>query len=427
MKPLPLLLGLGFSFLLGLSGSRVTAAEPPVGWIDPDTGHRVVRLSRRPGTASLYFHQYPYSADGRKLVVTTSNPPGIAAVDLASRELTQVVEGRVRVLMTGRKSGDIHYVRDGAVWASNLETSAARKVADLPDHLRRAGNIAVNADETLLVVVGVDPEGRTEPRTPPPGRSAGSLEANWAAGTPKAIHTIDLATGVVRRIHRENDWTNHLQCSPTDPSVILFCHEGPWHYVDRVWTIRADGAGLRLLHRRTMDMEIAGHEFFGADGRTVWYDLQTPKSGVFWLAGVDLETGERTWYSVRREDWSVHYNVSPDGALFAGDGGGPESVAARGPDGRRLDPPGNGPWISLFRPVKVVNPAAAFPEQRNLIRTGTLEAERLVNLAKHNYRLEPNVTFTPDGKWIVFRSNLHGEVHTYAVEVAKSAVAESGP
>jgi oligogalacturonide lyase len=43
-----------------------------------------------------------------------------------------------------------------------------------------------------------------------------------------------------------------------------------------------------------------------------------------------------------------------------------------------------------------------------------------VNLAKHNYLLEPNVSFTPDVKWIVFRSNLHGVVHTYAVEIAKS-------
>ena len=28
-------------------------AEPPVSWIDPDTGHRVVRLTREPDSASL--------------------------------------------------------------------------------------------------------------------------------------------------------------------------------------------------------------------------------------------------------------------------------------------------------------------------------------------------------------------------------------
>jgi len=48
-------------------------------------------------------------------------------------------------------------------------------------------------------------------------------------------------------------------------------------------------------------------------------------------------------------------------------------------------------------------------------------AERLVNMSKHDYRLEPNVTFSPDMKWVVFRSNMLGPVHVYAVEIAKSA------
>jgi oligogalacturonide lyase len=41
-------------------------------------------------------------------------------------------------------------------------------------------------------------------------------------------------------------------------------------------------------------------------------------------------------------------------------------------------------------------------------------------MSKHNYRLEPNVTITPDGKWVVFRSNMHGPTHVYAAEVAKA-------
>ncbi len=41
-------------------------------------------------------------------------------------------------------------------------------------------------------------------------------------------------------------------------------------------------------------------------------------------------------------------------------------------------------------------------------------------MKKHNYSLEPNVNFTPDGKWIVFRSNMFGPTHVFAVEVAKN-------
>ena len=68
----------------------------------------------------------------------------------------------------------------------------------------------------------------------------------------------------------------------------------------------------------------------------------------------------------------------------------------------------------------VRNPARVFPEQKDLIKIGYFKSERLVDLSKHNYRLEPNVAFTPDAKWIVFRSNMHGPTHVYAVEVEKA-------
>ena len=271
----------------------------------------------------------------------------------------------------------------------------------------------------MLVGIAADPDGKTVPRTPPRDGMGGRLEANWAAGTPKMLYTIDIKTGQFHKIHTENDWTNHLQMSPTDPNLIMFCHEGPWHYNDRVWTIRTDGTGLRLMHERTMNMEIAGHEFFSGDGKTVWYDLQTPRSTVFWLAGVNLATGHRTWYHLERNEWSVHYNVSKDGTLFAGDGGGPSSVAAHSPDGVTLDPPGNGQWIYLFRPVMVKG--SSFRDKKDLIDIGYFQSERLVNLAKHNYSLEPNVTFSPDMKWVVFRSNMLGPTHVFAVEIAKAA------
>ena len=54
------------------------------------------------------------------------------------------------------------------------------------------------------------------------------------------------------------------------------------------------------------------------------------------------------------------------------------------------------------------------------VKVGKLAAERLADLSKHDYRLEPNVTITPDNKWVVFRSNMHGPTHVYAVEVAKA-------
>jgi oligogalacturonide lyase len=32
-----------------------------------------------------------------------------------------------------------------------------------------------------------------------------------------------------------------------------------------------------------------------------------------------------------------------------------------------------------------------------------------VNISKHDYTLKPNAGFSPDGKWVIFRSNVASE------------------
>jgi oligogalacturonide lyase len=406
----------------------------PREWIDPDTGHRIVRLSGEPGTASLYFHQNAYSPDGRKLVVTT--PHGVSTITLADRKIEEVVAGRVAVIVVGRKSGDVYYSRmegtENWIEATNLDTKATRRIARLP----RGGVSSLNADETLLVgtFAGVDePHGprlredipaRTgaDASAPPTERHGATFAeakelslhdtlARIHAEPPRSLFTLNTETGEIKVILRQSEWINHVQFSPTDPGLIMFCHEGPWHEVDRLWTIRADGSGLARMHTRTMNMEIWGHEFFSHDGSRIWYDLQTPRGEVFWLAGVEPATGSRTWYALERNEWSVHYNVSPNGTMFAGDGGDNEMVA-HAPDGK---------WIYLFRPREIPDVAGIrAPSSATLIHPGRFVSERLVNMSRHQYHLEPNVTFSPDGKWVIFRSNMHGATQVYAVEIDRA-------
>jgi oligogalacturonide lyase len=371
---------------------RGSETEPPREWIEPATGHRIVRLSREAGTSSFYFHQNGFTAKGDKLVLSTRR--GLAVLDWKTRKIAPLVEGRAVGVVVGKKTRQVFYILDGAIRATHLDTGKTRVVAELSAEMRGGSGLAVNADETLLGGSYVE---RTALAARPrrPGRREGGLEARWAAHLPMRLYTVRIRDGAIKTFHPSEDWLNHVQFSPTDPALMMFCHEGPWHKVDRIWTIRTDGGGLRKIHSRAADadMEIAGHEFFSADGKIVWYDLQTPKGKEFWLAGHVLASDEEIKYRVTREHWSVHYNASPDGRHFAGDGGGSRSVAA----------PGNGQWIYLFTP-----------------RDGKLEVEKLVDLSRHDYQLEPNVFFTPDGQWIVFRSNMHGATHVYAVEVQKA-------
>ena len=268
----------------------------------------------------------------------------------------------------------------------------------------------MNDDETLLAG-SITHGGIPYDQRPTTQMSRGArIKQRFDEHLPMELMFVDIATGKTTNCNHCNDWLNHIQFSPTDPKLLMFCHEGPWEKVDRIWTIQTDGSDVKLIHQRTQTMEIAGHEFFGTDGKTIWYDLQTPRGEDFWLGAYEIATGLRTRYHLTRDQWSIHYNVSADGTLFAGDGGAPGGVA-HATDGK---------WIYLFRPRILKDNGPPEMDTGKLIRSGVFDAERLVNMSKHDYTLEPNVTFTPDMKWIVFRTNMFGPSCVLAVEIAKS-------
>lgn len=392
-------------------------------WIDRDTGHRVMRLSRLPGESeSLYFHQNAFTGAGDKMVFL-NNSNGLCVFNWTTRKGEPLVPGVARStnlshgIIVGKKSRQVYYVRRDAesnivAFATHLDTRATRQIGKIPG--RGGALLAVNADETLLG--GSFVERITGARTNVVFRNPGERKGVWMqrrldARLPMNLFTLDIKTGEVKTFNHSTDWLNHVQFSPTDPSLLMFCHEGPWHLVDRTWIIRTDGTGLKMIHPRTMEKEIEGHEFFGWDGTWLWYDLQTPRGEDFWLAGYEIATGARKWFHLQRDEWSVHFNVSPDGTLFAGDGGNEGQVARAK----------NGKWIYLFHPEEIhVNEGATPQRSPNLVHPMVFRSEKLVNMSNHDYDLEPNVNFTPDGKWIVFRGNFDGSSQVYAVEVAKA-------
>ena len=400
--------------------------QPPRDWIDRDTGHHAVRLTDDAGGSTLYFHDNAFSPDGDTLMVNTPN--GIAVIDVAKigtdGAKLQIVAPGARGGYFARRTREIYFDDaanaggrgGGTLKAVNIDT---RRIRGVPN-----ARGLVNADESLSVVKNAnaaDLDGKyARPPTRPvlpqlqrmfPGKTMEDL-------TPDQQYSVTKEDGLARRalnpglqsfvftnLKTGASWEtgfqygdlNHMQFNPVDSQLLLYCHEGTWHELDRTWTIRSDGSQMRLIHKRTMDMEINGHEWWSWDGKTVWFDLQTPRSQVFWIAGVKMETGQAVRYHIERDWWRVHFNSSRDDALFADDGGDPSQVAYST----------NGMWINLFR----VQP------------NGTVTREKLFNMSRHNYvtgrgGVEPNVHITPDKKWVVFTGQFApGQRHVYAVEI----------
>jgi oligogalacturonide lyase len=422
----------------------------PVSWVDKDTGHRVIRLTDEAGSSGFYFNVNPFTPDGKQMVYTA--PDGIHVLDLGTLKTRLVVANpprpadadtdpragfrfAVHTIVVGRKTNSVFFTKQdpetkqNTIYKADVYTGEVTRLVALPP---RASVATINADETLGV--GTYDENETPPdqeygrNRPAPAPTSGGkpapaqagnlvqpegkgemMERRLAARIPVVLYTIDLKTGTVTPLLHSTDWIGHMLFSPVDPTLLMYCHEGPWQKVDRIWMIHTDGTHNVLIHKRTMAMEIAGHEFWGLDGQTIWYDWQYPKGEDFFLAGYNLQTHKRVAYHMQRNEWSIHFNLTLGETLFTGDGGDPGQVA-KAPDGE---------WIELFHP-QMLNVMEGAINEPDFWQPGVFHSEHLVNMAHHNYRLEPNVHFSPDKKMVFFTSNMFGPSYVFGVEVAKA-------
>jgi oligogalacturonide lyase len=432
-----------------------SGSMPPKTWVDKDTGHRVWRLSEEPNSGGFYFNINAYTPNGKQMVYTA--PDGIHVLDLATRQTRLLVANpspeagtrpafasMVHALVVGHKTDSVYFTRMdpatgvNAVYKADTNTGTVAKLVDLPPHRMI---VSVNADETLAAGTYIEGDATGKQygsNLPPPAQPVGStdnrvagaaegphyqpynkgemMERRLAARLPLVLFTIRLEPGPngekpgeIKVLLHSTDWINHLLFSPTDPELLMYCHEGPWQKVDRIWMIRTDGTHNTLIHKRTMLMEIAGHEFWGLDGETIWYDWQYPKGEDFFLASYNLKTGKRTAYHMQRNEWGIHFNLTRDLSLFCDDGGDPGQVA-RAKDGE---------WIELLRPQMITDGPGALNDP-SFWQPGVFHAEHLVNMSHHDYREEPNVRFSPDNKLVIFTSNMFGPSYVFGVEVDKA-------
>ncbi|NCI46855.1 oligogalacturonate lyase family protein [Sediminibacterium soli] len=410
--------------LLAVSGGLLAlfaAAQPvmetgnrkmPDEWIDKSTGHRVIRLTRIPGSSlSFYFHNNPFLGNNMVFYNSKREEPG-AATDMRKQETYNLnVKDKQLYLLSlstltatqlthhptpmngeivSQRTKKLYFQVKDSVFCVDPGSRKQELVFVFPEDFK-GGVTTVNADGTMLGGGWSSNEEKELLRKNP--NKSDYFNLIYEAKLPHTLFTIDLKTKKLTKLFSDTAWLNHIQFSPTDPQLMMFCHEGPWHKVDRIWTIHTGSKKVSLVHKRTMNMEIAGHEWFGASGKRIWFDLQMPRGETFLVAGVDLQTGKKTRYRVQRNDWSVHYTSSADETIFAGDGGDPNAVA-KAKDGK---------WINLFLPAG-----------------DSLRAEKLVNMQHHQYKLEPNVHFSPDQKWIIFRANFEGIENVYAAEIKKA-------
>jgi hypothetical protein len=243
-----------------------------VSWKDPVSGVESFLLDRRaaPLQQSFYFTIDSFACGGRYLWFYGAFPPGADAYYGRQLAVADLEEGEVRLYPETQftdASPGVDLETGEAYWTTALglykrgprPEDAVVQVNTFPAELARnrrplriATHLTRSADGKSFAIDA-------------------TLGRDWFLGDMPV-------NGEPFRLWQKLDrGYNHAQFSPVDPDLILVAQDG-WHDCatgekceaeDRIWLIRRGGEAYSLFPDSPSN--VRGHEWWGADGRHVWY------------------------------------------------------------------------------------------------------------------------------------------------------------
>lgn len=290
------------------------AAAPRI-ILDAQTGRAIRNLTGGVGNnRHIYFNRPNFTGDSR-LLVYLSDRTGSWQVYAHDLVLNRVRRVTACTQNPGRPSVDqcrpvIYFTQGDAVHRLHLETLEETVVYI---HPTPAGGTF------LLMDLSADGQYLGFLETGPYERDAdGSRNfVRLFEARPLSSLWVSTSDGVkVWRVHEEKRHLQHLLFCPTDPTTLLFCHEGPWDRVEqRMWLIKWDGTGLRPLRYEEHPEIRIGHEYWLPNGRTVAYAFRGPNA-PWSVRMVEVATGEERLLT---EHPYSHFIGDAQGRFIVGD------------------------------------------------------------------------------------------------------------
>lgn len=269
---------------------------------DPVTGTELTFLTSKPhGDAKIYQTHNQWTSDMNWLVFRSDLARGEAfAVNEKTGDIVQVTEGGYfGMLSVARKSMKLYFMRDPnrrpfvppmpgqsprvpeprslqvveVDLAKVFADSAAGKMkpkdnyericGTTPAEIDAGGDMALDGDEkTVYFRVGPKEAARHL-------RADAKIEAafgprNLGAG-PNGIASMNIETGAIKHVVSVGFQIGHIQTNPWTPGEIVFCWETGGKSPQRMWTVLADGTGLRPVYRESETDWVTHEAVIGKD------------------------------------------------------------------------------------------------------------------------------------------------------------------
>jgi len=208
------------------------------------------------------------------------------------------------------------------------------------------------------------------------------------------VMRIDTKSGDAMAGWGERSWISHTLIHPTDPNIILFCHEGGSTCVmQRMWIVNLNDKQMRQaapLYPQKPG-ESCVHEYFTQNGEVGFqYSLDTEKGREEYNAFI---RPDGTW--IRQYQFPAgrpgHIQSNSDNTLVVGDGA---MLSPDDKEGRK--------YIDLI----------THENGRVKIRRLAWHGTSMLTQASHGHP-----SFSPDDKWVIYSSDAEKSNNVYMAEV----------
>ncbi|MBD3291735.1 MAG: hypothetical protein GF393_02330 [Armatimonadia bacterium] len=364
-------------------------------YTDDETGARVRRLTGDGSdNAHLYFTSTSFLGDGAERLIISSDRLGDRAyflLDIPEATLTQVTEASETSFYNAclDPAGRLFAFRGNSLMVVDLDSLETEEIYRVPDGYSPAlptctadgSHVAFAYRERLPVSTDT-------------GVIYATMGERYYQHPGSVIIRVETESGAAEAAWGERNWISHVCIHPTNPDLILFCHEGGSYVQQRMWTIDlSEGRGRQAkpLFRQFFG-EACCHEYFTAGGE-VGFQVSVP-SGDGWEGYNCFVRADGTWLRqfLLPGPRPGHIQSNSDNTLVIGDCG---YLSHDDPDGRA--------YMSLIR----------HENGRGVV----------TRLCRHDTSWKtqishPHPIFSPDDQWALFTSDAGGSCNVYMADVA---------
>jgi oligogalacturonide lyase len=363
---------------------------------DPKTGARVRRLTGD-GSSNVhpYFTSWAFIGDNADNTILASNRSGAYQwylLDIPAGRLVQLTASQKTSpnMACVAKSGWLFYFDGPALHSVKIDTLEDRELYRVPAGFRPA--LPTCTADGRYVAFAYCQETALSTET---GRIYATMHERYYQHPHSVVMRIDTQKGDAVAAWGEATWISHTLVHPTQPNLIVFCHEGGGTCVDqRMWIVNLDD----------MQMRKAAPLYPQRPGESCVHEYFTQQGDVGFQYSLDRPDGRREEYNafIRPDGTWIrqylfpgqrpgHIQSNSDNSLVVGD--------------RAFLSPGDkegGQYVSLM------THANGRVQVRRLAWHGT--SWRTQNSHGHP-------SFSPDDRWVIYNSDAEKTDNVYMADV----------